>query len=185
MARHSILVIDDDPIIVYQLRTLLEQWGYLVEVAGSGKDALEWFKTFTPEVVLLDWNMPGMSGIDLLRILRKFPERNKMFIIMVSGKLLTEDIVVGFEAGANDYMIKPYSMEELRARIANGIRTVTQYSRDAVATVRMREDIRQLDALSFQLSSMVSDNSSVYPVSKAIRDLVMTLTKDLRTAGLD
>lgn len=118
----KILIIDDDHDMVVSLQLLLESHHYTVRTASSGIEGVEIVSSFQPDVIVLDWQMPRMSGIDFLRTLQKTELQRSSYVIMVSGKTTIDDIVTGLDAGADDYLPKPFQPAELLARIRVGLR---------------------------------------------------------------
>jgi DNA-binding response OmpR family regulator len=114
-----VLLTEDDPRIRAAMRLVLEEEGYAVAEAASGERAAETFAAQPADVVLVDVMLPGMSGIDLCRKLR---ESSDVPIIMVTARSDTTDVVNGLEAGADDYVTKPFVPKELLARIAAALR---------------------------------------------------------------
>ncbi|MCK6545315.1 response regulator [Myxococcota bacterium] len=120
-----ILLADDDPVYSLVLRNYLTKWGYEVEHYTDGERA--WAavqRPDAPKVLIVDWVMPGVDGIELCRRVRALGRREPTFILMLTGRDERDDIVAGLEAGADDYVAKPAHREELRVRILNGVRTV-------------------------------------------------------------
>ena len=112
-----ILIVEDEPSISNFIRDGLEEEGFAVDVADNGKKGLQMALDNLEEydVILLDWMLPGMSGIEICRNIRL---ENKMVpIIFLTAKDTVDDVVFGLETGANDYIRKPFSFEELLARI--------------------------------------------------------------------
>jgi DNA-binding response OmpR family regulator len=114
-----VLLTEDDPRIRAAMRLVLEEEGYSVAEAASGERATETFAAQPADVVLVDVMLPGMSGFDLCRKLR---ESSDVPIIMVTARSDTADVVKGLEAGADDYVTKPFVPKELLARIAAALR---------------------------------------------------------------
>lgn len=110
-----ILVVDDDPGVTNMLRRGLAYDGYVVDVAGSGEEALELARTHPPDLVVLDVMMPNMDGLQVLWRLRA--EDPHLCVILLTARDAAEDQVGGLEAGADDYVVKPFTFEILRARI--------------------------------------------------------------------
>jgi DNA-binding response OmpR family regulator len=112
-----ILIVEDEPSIANFIRDGLEEEGFAVDVADNGKAGLNLALDNLEEydVILLDWMLPGMSGIEICRSIRF--ESKAVPIIFLTAKDTVDDVVFGLEAGANDYIRKPFSFEELLARI--------------------------------------------------------------------
>lgn len=117
-----ILIVDDDPISRTLLERVLDKEGFDVISARDGKEALDIFKNRYLPIVLTDWMMPRMNGLELCRALRSIESPGYVFIIIITAKDSKEDIVKGLEAGADDYISKPFHHAELLARIKTGIR---------------------------------------------------------------
>src|ERR1022692_1178230 len=111
----SVLVVDDEPSLRRALKTSLTASGSTVEEARNGEEALGVVKQHPFDLVLLDINMPGMSGIDVCRKIRGMSPHAG--IVMVSVRDLEDDKVRAFEAGADDYVTKPFKLRELTARL--------------------------------------------------------------------
>ncbi len=113
----KVLVVDDESAIREMIRFALGKSDMKVTCAASGKEALEKINERPPDIILLDWMMPNMSGPELTRRLRKNPVMKAYPIIMLTAKVSEDDKVTGLNAGADDYIIKPFSPRELIARI--------------------------------------------------------------------
>ncbi len=115
----TILIIEDEADIAESLRYNLEREGFRAEIAESGEKGLRLAlnEKVSPALIILDLMLPGMSGIELCRRLRREPQTRKTPIIMLTAKTAESDKVVGLETGADDYMTKPFSVKELMARI--------------------------------------------------------------------
>jgi two-component system alkaline phosphatase synthesis response regulator PhoP len=112
------LVAEDDEQLAYILRFILEREGYQVHAAGDGLSARKLISTLPPpSIVLLDVMLPQVDGYELLAQLRSSAGWQAVPVIMLTARSQERDIVRGLEAGANDYMVKPFKPEELRARI--------------------------------------------------------------------
>lgn len=109
-----ILVIEDEPSYTEALQVALPAEGFAIEAAEDGLSGLKAFKEMAPDLVLLDLMLPGLSGLDVLRKIRK---RSATPVIVLSAKDAEADIVAALELGADDYLTKPYSIRELVARI--------------------------------------------------------------------
>ena len=140
MDKKRILVVEDDFNIRSGLLALLETNGYLVRTAADGEEGLAAFRREAPDLVLLDVMMPGKNGYEVCRAIRESPSR--VPIIMLTAKDDELDKVAGLEAGADDYIVKPFGVRELHARIQAVLRR-TQYSSSpaqAASTFRFGAD---------------------------------------------
>lgn len=112
-----ILVVEDEAALATMLRYNLERQGYRVDEAADGQEALLRIAETRPELVLLDWMLPTMSGIEVCRQIRRRPETRDLPVIIVTARTDETDAVRGLNTGADDYITKPFSMEALLARI--------------------------------------------------------------------
>ncbi|EKD89002.1 MAG: two component transcriptional regulator, partial [uncultured bacterium] len=110
----KILLIDDDDRFAGLVKRALLAEGYQVDIAEDGLSGLAQFTESSPDLVVLDWILPGMDGLEVCRRIRQVGTQP---ILMLTGKESTKDRVLGLDAGADDYMVKPYETEELMARI--------------------------------------------------------------------
>ena len=113
----TIMVVEDEPAIQDLIQINLEMGGYRVLLHGNGEDALKNIQHELPDLVLLDWMLPGISGIELARKLRGDSRTKLLPIILLTAKGAEEDKLKGLESGADDYITKPFSVRELEARI--------------------------------------------------------------------
>jgi phosphoserine phosphatase RsbU/P len=121
-----VLIADDDPVLRHALKSYLATWSYQAVVAEDGQDALRALQQVDPpQLAVIDWNMPGIDGVDLCRYVRGTPALAGMYLIMLTGNQDQGDVVAGLESGADDYITKPFNWEELRARLRIGSRIVT------------------------------------------------------------
>ena len=117
-----ILVVDDDEGIRLQLSWQLEADGYEVDTAADGASALAAVKTRVPNLVVLDLTLPRLTGLDVLKTLRATASTSRIPVIILSGRSSEEDRIRGLDAGADDYLIKPFSPGELGARVRSLLR---------------------------------------------------------------
>ena len=113
----SLLIVDDDAMVRDLLFRYFSHFGFNAFPESSGKDALEWIDSHHVDIVLLDIEMPGMSGLDVLKILRKTYPPEELPVIMVTGRASSDDVEIALAAGANDYVTKPISLPALIARV--------------------------------------------------------------------
>lgn len=113
----QILVIDDDPILRDLLQTQLQKFGFQAVVANDSTEAEQRINESIPDLIILDWKLPGMNGLEYAGKLKRRSKTRAVPIIMLSGKCHEKAKVAGLECGADDYVTKPYSIKELVARI--------------------------------------------------------------------
>ena len=133
-----ILIVEDEEPLTMLLRYNLEAEGYEVETAARGDEADTKLKESTPDLVVLDWMLPGLSGIELCRRLRARPETRQLPIIMLTARGEESEKVRGLATGADDYIVKPFSVPELLARVRALLRRA---SPDRVASILNIGDI--------------------------------------------
>ena len=127
------LIIEDEAALVELLRYNFEQEGFRVSAAADGEEALVMVSEDAPDIVILDWMLPLMSGLDVCRQLRRRPETRNIPIIMLTARGEEGDRIRGLNSGADDYITKPFSPRELVARV----RAVLRRSRPALAEERL------------------------------------------------
>jgi DNA-binding response OmpR family regulator len=143
-----ILAVDDDPEVLDTLGRVLEREAFEVGLAKSGSEALRMVEKRTPDLMILDIIMPGMDGITICQQLRRDARFTALPILFLTAKGSTDDIVDGLDAGADDYVVKPFELAELRARVYALLRRSTREVRnDAVIQLN---DLR-LDSDTYQV----------------------------------
>ncbi len=113
----TVLIADDDADIRELVAFKLGQAGYTVLAVGDGVAALEAARTASPDLVILDLMMPGLSGLDVCAELRRSPATASLPVIMLTAKAQEQDVTTGFATGADDYVVKPFSPRELVSRV--------------------------------------------------------------------
>jgi two-component system phosphate regulon response regulator PhoB len=113
----SVLVVDDDPMMLHLLERVLQSGGLAVSTCTSGRDAVRAVRDRVPDCAVLDVTMPGMSGLDVCRALRGDARTASMPIILLTGRGQWLDVASGFDAGADDYLVKPFKVHDLLARV--------------------------------------------------------------------
>jgi len=143
----KILIADDDPTIRTILQSALVRLGYQVEIAVTGDHA--WAALQAPEapaLAILDWKMPGMTGVEICRRLRECKDVPYVYVILLTGMDSLDDLVAGLEAGADDFMTKPFKPAELKARLRSG-RRILDLQRDLLAAQAKLSVLASRDAL--------------------------------------
>jgi two-component system phosphate regulon response regulator PhoB len=139
-----VMIVEDEDALVTLLRYNLEKEGYRSASAGDGEEALVMIKEETPDLILLDWMLPLTSGIEVCRQLRRQPETRDVPIIMLTARGEEGDKVRGLNSGADDYITKPFSPNELMARV----RAVLRRAQPALSA-----DVLEFEDLSMDLAA--------------------------------
>lgn len=142
--RQKILIVDDDENIAELISLYLVKECYETQIVNDGESALEAFKTFNPNLILLDLMLPGIDGYQVCREIRK---DNNTPIIMLSAKGEIFDKVLGLELGADDYMIKPFDSKELVARVKAILRRTAVVPKQEPAPVKAKEYVEYPDLI--------------------------------------
>jgi two-component system, cell cycle response regulator len=136
-----ILIAEDDPVSRRVLQAHLSKWGYQVVVTKNGLEAWNVLqKDDPPPLAILDWMMPAMDGTEVIRKLRQRGEASYVYVLLLTAKSQKEDIVAGLEAGADDYLVKPFDAHELRARIRTGKRILDLQNQLVAVQAALREE---------------------------------------------
>ena len=126
----KVLIADDENISRRRLEAVLTKWGYEVVSCSDGKQAWERLQDVNaPRLAILDWMMPEMDGVEVCRCLRKVYTQDPVYVILLTARDKKEYIVCGLDAGADDYVIKPFEPDELQARIHVGCRVLQLQSK--------------------------------------------------------
>ena len=162
-----LLFAEDDRDIAKAVRTLLERSGYSVDVVYNGQDALEYIEAGDYDGVILDWMMPGRSGIEVLHAVRS--EEIAVPVLMLTARDAVEDRVEGLDTGADDYLPKPFAASELLARVRAMLRRKEDYQHDVIRfadieldksamSVRCGAKTVRLNNKAFQLMEMLVEH---------------------------
>lgn len=120
--KDKILIVEDEKNTRYIFERLLTKNNYEVLTANNGDEALKLLKTFSPKVILADWTMPVMDGLQLCNIVKQSENHKLIYYIILTAKTSLRDRIAGLDIGADDFLIKPIENQELLARIRSGIR---------------------------------------------------------------
>jgi len=136
----KVLIADDDIDSRHILEKLLKKWGYEVIISDNGIDALKILKSEdSAKIAILDWMMPGMDGIEVCRTIREMRAGSYVYIILLTAKTHKEDVMVGMDAGADDYIVKPFDSRELKVRLQAGKRIIQLQQELVAAQETLRE----------------------------------------------
>ena len=141
---HRVLVVEDEEKLARFMELELKYEGYDVSVAKDGMAGLTQAREFPPDLLLLDWMLPGMSGLDVCRRLRE--TGSKIPIILITAKDDIADRVAGLDAGADDYIVKPFNLDELLARVRVQLRRTQEDNDDSLqfADLRFNRSTREI-----------------------------------------
>ncbi len=146
-----ILVAEDDPVTRRMLEKLLQSEGFEVTLASDGEEAWNSLREPSgPKLAVMDWMMPKITGVDVCRQLRNEPDGNNKYVLLLTAKTEGEHIVEGFEAGVDDYLVKPFRKNELIARIRVGERILNLQGALAKQVNDLKEalsEVRKLQGL--------------------------------------
>jgi two-component system cell cycle response regulator len=136
---NSALIAEDDPIFRHVLESWFKRWDYRVTAVENGMDAWQVLqREDAPQLAILDWMMPGMDGIELCRKIRSRDPGPYQYVLLLTAKDDKQDVVTGLEAGADDYLTKPFNVDELRARVRAGKRILDLQA----ALIRAQTDLQ-------------------------------------------
>ena len=148
-----ILIADDDPILCRLLQLILPTWGYEVVTATDGNEAWQMLQSQdAPSLTILDWMMPGLDGLEICQRVRQTPTLASVHLILLSGKNERAAIVAGLQAGADDYLIKPFDPQELQARLQVGARGVQLHTELTRQIKELEDSLAQAKHLEGYLS---------------------------------
>ena len=169
-----VLAAEDNPVFQSMLRTMLNKWGYRPVIARDGNEAWNILDTAeAPRLAVLDWMMPGMDGVEICRRIRSTNREPYVYILLLTARTESQDLIEGMDAGADDYLTKPFNTHELRVRIRAGRRILDlqeellqarealrdQATHDGLTGLLNRTSI--LEKLDDELSRAARDGSSV------------------------
>jgi phosphoserine phosphatase RsbU/P len=145
------LVADDDRVTTEILARTLERWDFAVAVARGGAEAWEYLRaTTSPTLAILDWMMPEMDGPEVCRRVRRDLPLANMYLVLLTAREGPRDLITGLDAGADDYITKPFDAEELRARVQVGVRVLNLQERLAERVAELQKalaNVKQLRGL--------------------------------------
>ncbi len=193
-----ILLIEDEPDLRDVVQFNLEEAGYEVLTAANGGEGLRLARQEKPALVLLDIMLPDISGLDVCRTLKNSPETEHLFVVLLTAKAEEIDRVVGFELGADDYVVKPFSVRELTLRVAAHLRrgSVKEKKDDLIqfGVLRMEREAHrvwvletelELTALEFKLLMLLYDRRDRVQSRSVLLDVVWGIQADVSTRTVD
>jgi len=176
----KILIAEDDYTSRLMLQVILEKWKYKVVVAEDGTEAMKELEhKEQPQIAILDWEMPVMDGLEVCQKIRALDRDNPIYIIMLTGRNTTKDIVHGLNAGADDYITKPFDENELRARVRVAERMVRIQESLTNTVEELRQALEHVDTLQgilpicMHCHGIRSDDEAWYKLEKYIENNTM------------
>jgi sigma-B regulation protein RsbU (phosphoserine phosphatase) len=145
MSAQHVLIVEDSPVYRRLLARMLAQWGYTVSEAENGIAALDILANQPVSLVISDWEMPEMDGLSLCREIRSRQFGHYVYVILLTAREAPDDLTLGFDAGADDFLSKPVEQSELRARLHAGARVLSLESTLAARNARLSEALRQIE----------------------------------------
>jgi len=162
-----IMVVDDDQDLAEMLGIVLTGSGYEVDLVNSGDQVMTLFDAHQPDLILLDVMLPGMDGVEVCKAVRA---KSMVPIVMLTAKGDTQDVVLGLEAGADDYMIKPFNPNELIARLKVRFRRITTNTGAAQLKIG--------DVVIDQVAHTIIKNGKTIPLTRLEFDLLLALARE-------
>lgn len=165
-----VLAAEDSPVFQNVLRAMLGRWGYTPVIARDGREAWEFLNSDDPpHLALLDWMMPGMDGVEICRRLRAKAREPYIYIVLLTARTKAQDLIEGMEAGADDYLRKPFAAEELRVRMRAGRRILDLQAQLVAAREKLRDQALH-DALTGLANRRATIDALNNALARAARD---------------
>ena len=161
----NILIIDDDADYLSATQCLLETEGHVVSTATNAPDGWKIIREHKPEILLIDWQMPDVNGIELIKMVKSLNEFRDVYVIMVSGKSTASDRIVGIMSGADDYLGKPLVPHELLARIQAGAR-ILHLQHELTAQVRRNTVLEMALSITDRIGNPLAAGCMIYQYLK-------------------
>jgi DNA-binding response OmpR family regulator len=148
----KLLIAEDEYTTRLTVQVVLEQWGYRVDSVEDGHEAWKVLqKPDGPQIAILDWEMPGIDGVELCNKVKMLERETPVYVIMLTGRDAQDDILKGFDAGADDYMTKPFDENELRARVRVAERLVNIQEELVISNNELRDVLNHVEMLQSNL----------------------------------
>ncbi len=138
----KILIADDDFDLRLALQTLLPRWGFEIVPANDGVEALQVLQSpDPPRLAILDWMMPGLDGLEVCKLARELPATTSTYLMLLTARTAKDDLVTGLLNGADEYLVKPIDVDELRGRL-HAARRIVELQEQLAARTRERDEAR-------------------------------------------
>jgi light-regulated signal transduction histidine kinase (bacteriophytochrome) len=170
----KILIAEDEPAFRQLLEEILVKWGYEVVVAKDGNEAWQVLSSKdAPRLAILDWLMPGLDGVELCRRVRKVRPEPYTYLVLLTAQKRDEDLVTGMDAGADDYILKPFTINELRVRLNAGRRIIDLQSELAAHVAELEAVNRDLESFSYTVSTdLLKSLMAIGDNAHSIREMI-------------
>jgi two-component system cell cycle response regulator len=169
-----VLLADDDDFYRHYVCSALERWGYEIIAVSEGNEAIRILQGAPPpQIAILDWMMPGMNGIDICSHVRQQIKDVYVYIILITSKNQKSDVIAGLNAQADDYLIKPFELEELKARLKSGCRVVSMQT----ALDQKQQELRH--RATHDSLTGIWNRSAILDILNREMDCTRSMTKDL------
>lgn len=156
----KLLIAEDEYTTRLTVQVVLEQWGYRVDSVEDGTSAWKILqKPDGPQIAILDWEMPGINGVDLCSKVKMLDRDTPIYVILLTGRDDQNDILMGFDAGADDYITKPFDENELRARVRVAERLVSIQEELVISNEELRSVLNHVELLQETLPVCTSCHS--------------------------
>ncbi len=168
-----VLIADDEPEVITLLQKSLQEWGFEAVTCRSGDEAWEVLKEHDcPPIAILDWMMPGKDGLELARLVRQKESDDYVYIIFLTSKDRSEDVISALEAGANSYVKKPVNLRELHSYINTGVMLIHYIQGRKQFSDNLKEKITKLyEAMKIMKGSITDLASATTIINQKIKDL--------------
>ena len=195
----KLLIIEDERDIVQALEYNLKKEGYSVSKAYDGIQGLKLIKDLSPDLIILDLMLPGVDGLEICRQVKKDPKTENLPVIMLTAKGAEADKVVGLEVGADDYIVKPFSMRELIARVRAVLKRYGKKIKETASLIKFPDltidsekhevkaagKIIELTAKEFALLRFLAENRERVFARERLLDEVWGITAEIETRTVD
>ena len=141
------VIADDDPIATTILSRAMTRWQFDVTLAGDGEAAWTAIQANATHFAIVDWMMPALDGPGLCRRIRADPATAHMYVVLLTSRDSRSDLIAGLDSGADDYLVKPFNLEELRARLQVGVRVLTLQTRLSERVVELEAAVSSVKTL--------------------------------------
>ena len=170
----KILIAEDEPAFRQLLEEILVKWGYEVVVAQDGNEAWQVLSSKdAPRLAILDWLMPGLDGVELCRRVRKERPEPYTYLVLLTAQKRDEDLVTGMDAGADDYILKPFTINELRVRLNAGRRIIDLQNELAAHVAELEAANRDLESFSYTVSTdLLKSLMAIGDNAHSIREMI-------------